>query len=107
MKSIGQHTESIMAILKREVFNIFRKGVDKFKWAVKNKDLKMMKSKVKVRKDEGVIYKIECKNCDKIYIGETKLKVQKILDQHKKDVQRINENIAVVNHVMEQKQTFD
>ena len=45
--------------------------------AVKNKDLKNMKLKVKVGKDEGVIYKIEYKDCEKIYIGVTKLKVQK------------------------------
>ena len=53
------------------------------------------------------MYQIECKDCEKIYIGDTKFKVQKIVDQHKKDVQRIKENSVEVNHVMEQKHTFD
>jgi hypothetical protein len=34
-------------------------------------------------------------------------KYKKRLDQQKKDVQTIKENSAVVNHVMEQKHTFD
>ena len=62
---------------------------------------------MKVGKDEGVIYQIECKDCQNIYIGETKFKVQKRIGQHKKDVQYIRENSAVVNHVMEQKHTLD
>ena len=41
--SIGQQTESIKAILKREGFNIFRKDGEKMEWAVKNKDFKKMK----------------------------------------------------------------
>ena len=32
---IGQQTESIKAILKREGFNIFRKGGEKLEWAEK------------------------------------------------------------------------
>jgi GIY-YIG catalytic domain. len=31
-----------------------------------------------------VVYKVKCKDCDKIYIGETKFKMKKRIDQHKK-----------------------
>ena len=44
-----------------------------------------------------MVYKVKCKDCDKIYIGETKFKMMKRTDQRKKDVQfgrTINSAIA-------------
>ena len=38
--SIGQHTERIKAILKREGLNIYRKGGEKLEWKVKKKKRK-------------------------------------------------------------------
>ena len=33
--------------------------------------------------EEGVIYKVNCKNCEKIYIEETKFRMKKGIEQHK------------------------
>ena len=46
------------------------------------------------KEEEGVVYKVECKDCDKIYIGETKFNMKK------KDVQfRKTLSSAVARHV--------
>ena len=56
-------------------------------WTEKKKDFKKKKTKERDGKDEGVIYKTEFKDCEKIYIGETKFKAQKRIGQRKKYVQ--------------------
>ena len=55
----------------------------------KNKKEKSEKKKREEneKKKEIIIYKIKCKDCEKTYIGETKLKIEKRAGQHKKDVQ--------------------
>ena len=53
------------------------------------------------KKEEGAVYQINSKDCDKVYIGETKFKIEKRIGQHKKDVQFRGENSAVVKHVLE------
>jgi len=52
--------------------------------------------------EEGVIYRVDCKDCKKIYIGETKFTIEKRIKQHKKDVEfeRV-ENNAIAKHVKE------
>ena len=44
---------------------------------------------------------MNCKECDTIYIGETKFKIGKRMGQHKKYIQFRRENSAVVRHVLE------
>jgi GIY-YIG catalytic domain. len=53
-------------------------------------------------KEEGVVYRVSCKNCNKIYIGETKFKMKKRIEEHKKYVEyeRIS-NSAIARHVGE------
>ena len=48
------------------------------------------------------MYRVNCKDCEKIYIGETKFKMGNRMKQHKKDVEfkRINNN-AIAKHVEE------
>ena len=40
----------------------------------------------KKNNEEGVVYKVNCKNCEKIYIGETRFEMKKTIEEHKKDV---------------------
>ena len=49
-----------------------------------------------------MVYKVNCKNCNKIDIGETKFKMKKMIEEHKKDVdfKRIS-NSAIARHVEE------
>lgn len=65
---------------------------------------------------DGLIYKIQCKDCDSCYVGETsKTKAQRI-QQHKTDVAHIKRQptvthnhyrSALVKHVHEKKHDFD
>ena len=43
------------------------------------------KDKIKTEDKCGVIYQVSCKNCDKVYIGETGRKLCTRLSEHKKD----------------------
>ena len=39
------------------------------------------------KEEEGVVYKIKCKECEKVYIGETKFNVTTKINIHKNDVE--------------------
>ena len=51
--------------------------------------------------EERAVYQINCKDCAKIYIGETKFKIGKRIGQQKKYIQFSRENSAVVRHSLE------
>ena len=99
--SIDQHTERIKAILRREGLNIYRKGGEKLEWKVKKKRMEKKTRESNDNNEEGAVYQINCQECDKMYIGETKFKIGKRMGQHKKDIQFRRENSAVVRHVLE------
>ena len=67
------------------------------------------KKEDKSKKEEvGVIYKLKCRNCDKIYIGETKFKMEKRILQHKKDVEYGRTEIsAIARHTEQFKHKID
>ena len=67
---------------------------------VKDKTLKENKS--------GVVYKIECKDCDKCYIGQTKNKLKTRLSKHKSDV-KTNKDLAteLSSHSLREGHVFD
>ena len=65
---MGQDTERIKPTLRREVFNIFRKSVEKLELLVKEKQIEKRK-KVNNNSEEEVVYRINCKKCETIYIG--------------------------------------
>ena len=54
----------------------------------------------KDKEEEGVVYKVKCSNCENIYIGETRFKMKKRIDEHKKDVEfRTISNSAIARLV--------
>ena len=54
------------------------------------------------------MYKVEDKDCGIIYIGETKFKMKKRIDQHKKDVQfRRTLSSAIARHVEQSEHEMD
>ena len=83
--SIGKHTERIKAILRREGLNIYRKGGEKLEWEVKKKKKTEKKKGISSdNKEEGAVYQIKCKDCEKIKKRETQFKISKRIGQHRK-----------------------
>ena len=54
-----------------------------------------------------MVYKVKCKNCEKIYIGESKFRMMKRIRQHKKDVQFRRTSCAIARHVEQFKHEID
>ena len=52
-------------------------------------------------KSSGLVYGIECNNCYKIYVGQTKNKLRIRLLQHNRDIRRANPIRSVANHFNE------
>ena len=48
---------------------------------------------------KGVIYEIPCKDCEKLYIGETGRTLKKRVSEHKQAVREFNMNNGVAAHV--------
>lgn len=59
-----------------------------------------LKKKLDNTQKSNVVYKIDCRNCDKCYIGETTVRLQDRIEQHKYDVTRMNikASTALVAH---------
>ena len=62
-----------------------------------------IKNIIKTHKDEiekmcncGTVYKISCIDCTATYVGQTKRKLRKRIDEHRADVRR-NSTISVIN----------
>jgi GIY-YIG catalytic domain. len=69
---------------------------------------RMQKRKQEIEdKEEGGVYKIECKDCYKIYIGETKFNIEKRIKQHMKEVEYKRTNNAIAKHVIETGHTIN
>ena len=48
----------------------------------------------------GVVYKIECSNCDKFYIGQTSKNVEERMKQHQDNLNKINPSMnTITEHV--------
>lgn len=69
-----------------------------------------MKQKLKIGECSCVVYGIPCKNCIKLYVGETKRRVDTRGDEHKTDVRNKAKNpgkSALVHHVHKTGHLFD
>ena len=90
---MGKYTERLKDIMRREGIRTFRQGGKKLEYKVKE-NIEKKKNNEKNKEEEGVVYRVSCKNCNKIYIGETKFKMKKWIEEHKKDVgyERIRNN---------------
>ena len=65
---------------------------------------KYHKKREKVKKEaQGVVCKIECEECGKLFIGETRFNEATRMNQHKKDVEYQRTNNAIAKHVQETK----
>lgn len=49
---------------------------------------------------QGLIYKINCKNCDKIYIGQTGRSLETRIKEHSYAIKKKNQYNALFNHYL-------
>lgn len=100
-------TENIQKIFKKYDHHNIAFGLynnNKLKNKISN-----TKDKIPLLDKTHVIYKIDCNNCDKYYIGETSQKLEKRIKQHQYDSNRPNNNnkTALAHHTIYQKHKFD
>lgn len=66
-----------------------------------------MKDRREVEDQAGVVYKLNCLDCSKCYVGESGRLLRERRDEHKKDVTRKNERSNVYHHVRDTGHSFD
>ena len=49
----------------------------------------------------GLVYEVNCKECEKVYIGETGRCIKNRLVEHKADIRGAKDKNAIVRHVLE------
>ena len=59
------------------------------------------------REEVAGVYSIPCKDCDKMYIGETFRGLKTRIREHKYDMRCFNTNNAIVNHRLDTGHTAD
>lgn len=69
-----------------------------------------MKDKIPPKEQSGLVYKIDCKDCNKCYVGETVQKLCTRITQHQRDVKAgdsFSLKTALVKHTVDLKHSFD
>ena len=97
IESAEEITEKIRRILRREGIKTYRKDGMRMLDIVRRK-------KIGTKEDwrqRGVIYEVPCGECDMVYVGETKKRLQERLKQHKDDVRLRRDTNAIFKHVSE------
>ena len=66
------------------------------------------KDPVPILLNSELVYKIPCSNCDAVYIGETKQRLQKRIQQHKLDIKdKKTNNTGLSHHAKEKNHEFN
>lgn len=66
-----------------------------------------LKDQTPLQEKSSVVYKIECKDCDKVYIGQTKQKMRSRNYGHKSKVREQQGNGGLASHALEHNHVFD
>ena len=69
--------------------------------------LRKPKDKFSKELSTGVIYKINCKNCDKVYIGQTSRALRSRTREHKRAIFTGDKNSLLTQHCVENNPDFD
>lgn len=72
-----------------------------------NKFFSKLKDPIPLGKSSGLVYQVPCKNCDKVYIGETMQLLKNRLAQHENDVKYKRKSTALCEHTTETGHCFD
>jgi len=68
-----------------------------------------LKTKIDPSEKSGVVYKIPCGQCNKLYVGETSKRLKTRKNQHKNDLKNIEENpnrTAILQHIEQTNHIF-
>ncbi|XP_044766925.1 uncharacterized protein LOC123322908 [Coccinella septempunctata] len=72
-----------------------------------NRIFTKLKDPVIKEKKSGLIYKINCGDCDKVYVGQTTQYLKSRVDQHRRDCLRSKESTALSAHARMCEHNFD
>ena len=62
--------------------------------------LKKPKDKIEKEATRGIVYKIKCKDCDCVYIGQTSRALKTRVKEHAKAIATLDENSLLAKHHM-------
>jgi len=99
-------TESINTVFKKENINDIRFG-NKPNHKIKKIYHTNTYDKIKKFEQTNIVYKINCNDCDKVYIGETKQNLSQRLKQHDYDIRTKKENTAIAEHCKNENHKID
>jgi len=72
-----------------------------------NHIIKKGKDKLNTKSNTEIVYKIGCKDCDKVYIGQTKRHLETRIKEHKNNIKNPSGNYSVVtNHRLSEEHDF-
>jgi len=70
--------------------------------------VKKGKDKLDTQQETEIVYRINCKNCDKAYVGQTKRHLATRLKEHKNNIRNVSGNFSVVtDHRLKFDHDFD
>jgi len=54
---------------------------------------------MELKQNTGVVYRLDCENCEQVYIGQTKRNIETRIKEHKNNIKNASRNYSVVtNH---------
>ena len=74
-----------------------------FKKFLKNQD----RDKIEKEASRGIVYKIKCKDCDSVYIGQTSHPLKTRVKEHAKAIATLDENSLLAKHHMRHSHQID
>ncbi|KYN37516.1 hypothetical protein ALC56_08117, partial [Trachymyrmex septentrionalis] len=86
-------SEKFNGMLKKYKFQPVYKPINNL-----NKFITIGKDKINKDEHSGVVYKIDCKDCNYTYVGQTKRKLRTRLKEHMNDVKKPVEALSVISN---------
>ena len=94
--------QNIINNLKNLNVIIINKNINKF-----NNLIKLGKDKLEKMETRDIVYKIKCKNCDYVYIGQSGRKLRKRIVEHKTDYENKHKDSIFYKHQLRTNHDFD
>jgi len=103
IESIGEDTEVIKRMLKKMGgISTYRKGSKRLLDVIREKKKKKVKREEEgkeIMEKKGVIYRIQCSDCEMCYVGETGKRLKERIKQHKADIRLERDRNAIYKHI--------